>query len=271
MKQIEYDFWKYSSENAPLDVITVGETFCDKTYKIRRSNSDLHAFEFILNGKGCLDINGQHLIPEKKDIFLLTEGSQHYYYADANEPWHKIYIIFRGKMADALIQYYLPRNVYLFKDCDNECIFKTILNIAASSFFTYPQKVDMITLEIVKIFSYLHNRNTVMNTDLADKIRQKLDYYIDKPFNMDILCKDMNYSKNHIINVFKRKYRMTPYTYYNKKRIEAAKYYLKNTQLNSKCIAETLCYTDSNYFANCFKKETNLTPVQYRHEMNKYK
>lgn len=266
MKQIEYDFWKYSSKNTPLDVITVGETFCDKDYKIRRSESDLHAFEFILDGKGCLDINGQHLTPQKNDIFLLTEGSNHCYYADKLEPWHKIFIIFRGRMADELIKCYLPENTYLFKDCDTEFIFRTIFKIAGNSNFAYQQKVDLITLELVKIFSYLNNRNTVLNSDLADEIKLKLDYYIDKPFSMDILCKEINYSKNHIINVFKRKYKMTPYNYYNKKRTEAAKYYLKNTQISIKTIAQTLSYTDTHYFSNCFKKETGLTPAQYRYK-----
>lgn len=264
MKQIEYDFWKYSSAETPLDVITVGETFCDENYRIRRSNSDLHAFEFILDGKGFLNINGQNLTPQKNDIFLLTEGSNHCYYADSFEPWHKIYIIFRGKMADNLIKYYLPENVFLFKNCDTEYIFKTILKIAASPLFTYQQKADMITLELVKIFSYLRNRNSLLHSDLAEEIKQKLDYYVDKPFNIDVLCKEMNYSKNHIINVFKNKYKLTPYSYYNKKRAEAAKFYLKNTQLSIKGIAETLSYTDTHYFSNCFKKETGFTPAQYR-------
>lgn len=269
MRQIEYDFWKYSSKDTPLDIITVGETFCDKHYKISRADSDLHAFEFILDGKGVLDINGQHLVPEKKDIFLLTEGSKHCYYADKYEPWHKIFIIFRGRMANELINCYLPNDIYLFKNCNTEYIFKAILKIAANPHFTYLQKDDMITLELVKIFTYLKNRNNILNTDLADEIKKKLDYYIDKPFNMDILCKDMNYSKNHLINVFKSKYNVTPYVYYGKKRIDAAKYYLRNTQLSIKSIAQMLSYSDSNYLSNCFKKETGLTPLEYRLGMNK--
>lgn len=89
-------------------------------------------------------------------------------------------------MADELIKCYLPENIYLFKDCDTEYIFRTIFKIAGNSNFTYQQKVDLITLELVKIFSYLNNRNTVLNSDLADEIKLKLDYYVDKPFSMDI-------------------------------------------------------------------------------------
>lgn len=268
MNQIEYDFWKYSSENTPLDIITVGESFCDATYKIERANSDLHAFEFIIDGKGILEINGQHLTPEANDIFLLTEGSQHCYYADGAQPWHKIFIIFRGKIANELIKCYLPENVYLFQNCDMKHIFITILHIAASAELTYPQKVDRITPQLVKIFSYLRNRTMLLQADLADEIKEKLDYFIDKPFNMDALCREMNYSKNHLINAFKSKFKMTPYVYYNAKRIEAAKYYLRNTALSVKNIAGLLQYTDAHYFSNCFKKETGMTPLQYRKNIN---
>lgn len=58
-------------------------------------------------------------------------------------------------MADELIKCYLPESTYLFKDCDTEYIFRTIFKIAGNSNFTYQQKVDLITLELVKIFSYL--------------------------------------------------------------------------------------------------------------------
>lgn len=264
MNQIEYDFWKYSSEDTPLDIITVGESFCDAAYKIQREDSDLHSFEFIIDGKGVLDINGQHLTPKANDVFLLTEGSRHCYYADSAQPWHKIFIIFRGQLANELIKCYLPKDVYLFQNCNIKHIFITILNIAASGELTYPQKVDRITPELIRIFSYLRNRTMLSQTDLADEIKQKLDYFIDKPFNMDVLCREMNYSKNHIINVFKNKYKMTPYAYYNEKRTEAAKYYLRNTVLSVKNIAAILQYTDAHYFSNSFKKETGITPLQYR-------
>lgn len=266
MKQTEYNFWKYSNEEAPLDIIMVGESFCDKDYRISRAESDLHALEFIIDGTGTLEINGQCLTPEANDIFLLTEGSRHCYYADKKKPWHKIFVVFRGRMANELIKCYLPEDTYLFRDCQVSDNFYSILKTAGNLSLPYGQKVELITIELIKIFSHIRNKSTALTKTLSDIIKEKLDYYVDKPFSMDILCSSMCYSKNHIINVFKEKYGISPYVYYNQRRIEAAKYYLRNTQISIKELASILNYTDTNYFSNCFKKATSKTPIQYRKE-----
>lgn len=206
MKQTEYNFWKYSASNTPLDIIMVGESFCDRDYRISRAESDLHALEFIIDGRGVLEINGQSLIPEKNDIFLLTEGSRHCYYADKEKPWHKIFVVFRGEIADELIKCYLPRDTYLFKNCSLDDNFYSILKTAGNASLPYNQKAELITIELIKIFSHLRNNSIAINKNLADTIKEKLDYYVDKPFDMAVLCSSMNYSKNHIINVFKEKY-----------------------------------------------------------------
>lgn len=64
------NFTALNDENEPLKIEIVGETYCDKTFHIERKCSDLNALEFIIDGKGVLDIDGQHLEPEKNDIFF---------------------------------------------------------------------------------------------------------------------------------------------------------------------------------------------------------
>lgn len=263
MIQNEYNFWKYFANDSPVDIISVGESFCDNKYDISRADSDLNAFEFILEGEGILEINNQFLKPQKNDVFLLTKGSCHRYYCNSDKPWHKLFVIFRGSIVNALIRAYLPENVYLFNNCDLKDNFYSCLAVAKNSDLSYIEKDELITVELIKIFQYLHNRNQ-RESCLAVRIKSKLDYYADKPFDMEFLCKEFNYSKNHIINVFSKKYGVTPYAYYNEKRISVAKYYLKNTDISIKSLAQLLSYTDSQYFSNCFKKATNKTPVQYR-------
>ena len=102
-------------ENDPLKIKLVGETYCDKHFHIARPNSDLNALEFILDSCGTLDIDGQHLEPTKDDIFFLKVGSRHKYKSDAQNPWHKLWVVFVGDFADSLIDCYLPKDVFLFK------------------------------------------------------------------------------------------------------------------------------------------------------------
>lgn len=112
------NFSAFNNTNDPLKLDIVGETYCDKTFSIERANSDLNALEFIIDGKGTLDINGHHLVPQKSDIFFLKVGSKHKYKSDSVNPWHKLWIVFTGDFADSLINCYLPEDTYLFKNCD---------------------------------------------------------------------------------------------------------------------------------------------------------
>lgn len=263
------NFSALNNESDPLKIDIVGETYCDKTFKIERVCSDLNAFEFIIDGKGTLDIDGQHLVPEESDIFFLKVGSKHKYKSDGNNPWHKLWIVFTGDFADSLINCYLPKDTYLFKNCD--CVkkhFEEIVEISRQD-IPYDLMVNKITINLMHIFMYIRNRILTENTDLPDIIRKKLDECVESYFNLDKLCENMNYSKNYIINVFKNKYKITPYQYYLDKKIDAAKTYLTHTNVSIGTISKTLHYADQQYFSSSFKKTVGCSPVEYRRKTRK--
>ena len=70
--------------------------------------------------------------------------------------------------------------------------------------------------------------------------------------------------QNHIITLFRNEYGITPYRYFEKKKIEVAKLYLCNTSFTIDEVAQHLSYADRNYFSNCFKKHTGYAPAEYR-------
>ena len=67
------NFTSYSNPDDPLTVWIVGETFCDKSFKIQRDCSDLTALEYIVEGSGTLEIQGQHLTPSAGDVFFFKD------------------------------------------------------------------------------------------------------------------------------------------------------------------------------------------------------
>ncbi|MDO4364824.1 MAG: AraC family transcriptional regulator, partial [Clostridia bacterium] len=118
-----------------------------------------------------------------------------------------------------------------------------------------------------KIFNYLYSRRISESEDLADKIKREIEFKITEEFNLDKLSKEINYSKNHIINIFSSKFGMTPYQYYKKSKIALAKEYLINSKMTVGEISNTLAYTDQQYFSYSFKKETGYSPKKYREIM----
>lgn len=247
----------------PLSVNLVGETICDEKFDIRRECSDLISLEYIVDGSGILEINGQTLKPEKGDVFFLPLGSRHHYYSQKENAWHKYFISFYGKMADALIENYLPENTYLFKGAFLEKNFRRVFDIAFNT-ESLAETEQLIGVELFKIFSSLYEKRTVEQLDFADKIKRNIDNHLDDEFSLDTVCKSLNYSKNHIINVFYEKFGKTPYQYYLESKISLAKDYLLNTNLTVSEISVALSYSNPQYFSLCFKKMTGYSPRNFR-------
>lgn len=250
----------------PLEIRFVGETVCDEKYLIKRKSSEITSLEYIVGGKGTLEINGQTLYPKKGDVFLLTEGSEHKYYCDKSEPWHKYFVSFCGPISKSLIESYIPHDTYLFENCNIEKSFQRIFDITFNN-DDFDKIQSDAGVELFKIFNYLYSRRISENEDLADKIKKEIECKITEEFNLDKLSTEINYSKNHIINIFSSKFGVTPYQYYKESKIALAKEYLINSKMTVGEIAGVLAYADQQYFSYSFKKETGYSPKKYREIM----
>lgn len=247
----------------PLGIRFVGETLCDEKFVIERANSDLTSFEYIMDGHGMLEIDGQVLHPEKGDVFLITEGSNHRYYSQKENGWHKYFVSFYGSIVNTLIEQYLPENTFLFKDCYLEKQFAHIFDLAFNASDIKTAETQ-IAVEVFKIFNQLRDNRILQSEDFADRIKHSIENHLDSEFSLDSLCQQLNYSKNHIINVFFEKFGITPYQYYLDCKIELAKDYLINTNLTISEISAALSYSDQQYFSYCFKKATGYPPRKFR-------
>lgn len=253
----------FAREDDPLKILLIGETYCDKAFIIERKCSDLNALEFIVEGSGVLEIEGQIVYPQKDDIFFLKKGTNHKYYSSENDPWNKLWIAFEGDFAESLINCYLPENVYLYKHYPVKQYFEEIVSLSKQD-ITYDVLVNKVTVCLLNIFMYIRNQVQIDNEDLPELIRRKLDESVDKEFNLNELCRSIKYSKNHIIDVFKSRYNTTPYKYFLDKKIDAAKAYLAHTNISVGEISAILHYADQQYFSTSFKSAVGISPLEYR-------
>lgn len=253
----------FAESGRPLEVRFVGETVCDGKYRISRSCSDLNSLEYIVDGAGTLEINGQVLYPKAGDVFLLTEGSRHTYYADQNHPWHKYFISFSGPVADCLLRTYLPRDTYLFHGCYVEKAFARLFSLGLNNQDQDKAQIAMAPV-LFSLVQSIYDRQITAEYDLADRIKREIEDRATMHLDLEELCRTLNYSKNHIINRFSAKFGVTPYQYYKNCRLQIAKDYLINTQMTVSEIADALSYTDAQYFSYAFKQGTGCSPSRFR-------
>lgn len=256
--------WHYYDPARPINVLMAGYSCCDKTYCIEREDSDIMQFEYVYDGVGTLEIEGQTLRPAKNDIYIVTRHSRHRYYSDAEHPWRKIWVAFDGPLIEGVARHQLPENTYLIRGCDISAHMEDILNLTRMYADDYDRITDEVTIFLLKIIIQIKNHLNSRAYHLPEQIKQRLDSGVEENLTLDRLCAEMNYTKNHIIKVFREFYGVTPYTYYRGKKIEVAKRYLDHTTLSVGEIAERLHFADSQYFAGCFKQIVGQTPTQYR-------
>lgn len=96
------------------------------------------------------------------------------------------------------------------------------------------------------------------------EIRQSLDTFFMKPFQLDDLEQRYHISKYRICREFSAAFGMPPLKYVNRRRIEAAMNLLLSSDKRVHEIASETGFENTNHFINLFKKETGLTPLAYR-------
>ena len=105
-------------------------------------------------------------------------------------------------------------------------------------------------------------------TDVRDdRIQMSLTYIrknIGSRLNIEQLADKACMSKDHYIRVFKHETGETPNAYITKRKMEKAELVLLTTDLPVKSIADLLGYDDYSYFNRIFRKNSGMTPLQYR-------
>ena len=73
-----------------------------------------------------------------------------------------------------------------------------------------------------------------------------------------------NMERKYFITVFKQHIGVSPQKFRTNLRIEAAKKFLLNTNMNNEDIADALGYSDPLYFSRVFRKHTGVSPKVFR-------
>ena len=96
------------------------------------------------------------------------------------------------------------------------------------------------------------------------KIRDFIDSNIQANIGLDDIANKFFFSKSYIISCFKNEFGISPKQYIIQKKIETAKNMLLETDMSVKAISEMLHFADSHHFSNTFKKQTGISPMEYR-------
>lgn len=158
-------------------------------------------------------------------------------------------------------------------------------SLATDGRFSYTQFKEMIKtldklshsvcsyIEKTKIFyeilCTLDSNNHQNQSSIANIICNYLNNHYINDISLDDICSAFNYSKNHIINIFKDEYHVTPIEYLNDLRLKKTMHLLEGTSKSAEDISVVCGFKCYSNFYKLFKRKTGLSPTEWRKKIIK--
>lgn len=95
-------------------------------------------------------------------------------------------------------------------------------------------------------------------------VKDYLDTHFTENITLDILSKESKMNKYYLVHSFTKHFGCSPISYLNEKRIEESKNLLETTNHSIASIASMIGFSSQSYFSQSFKKNTFMTPNEYR-------
>lgn len=118
----------------------------------------------------------------------------------------------------------------------------------------------------IAITSHILSENIIKRDydPIIDKAISYIENHLHERLSVNILCAELNISKNILYEHFKYTLKTTVGDYITERRILRARKLLSTTEKTISVIAEECGINNYTYFIKVFKKQTGITPYKYR-------
>lgn len=261
-------FTRSGNANGMLDCLLAGVTYPNPEYRIVRHPSSEYVFEYVTSGAGHIQYGGEVINVHAGMFYYIKKGADVEYYADAADPYEKIWINLDGILVERLTDLFMLGEVYteevnvmrLFLEIHDHLEHMTSANCSE----IYKQISCLLYEMLAEVRQSEFFPDTEDKNALDERIRAYIDANLYSDLSLDLMAEHFGITKMHIIRVFKRKFGITPMQYLINKKISIAKSLLCGTVMPIKEIASLLRYSNTQHFSSSFKNATGITPNKYR-------
>lgn len=248
--------------------ICIGHYYCNSTYKINRINYDSFLMIYTKNGNGIIEIDGISHQASPGDICLIDCYKPHSY-RSLNE-WEILWFHFDGNNSRSFFEYL----------CDGEPFFHILPQHPTHFEITWEQLYAILSQRVqpnqfiisqyisqsltLLALSCTHKLNTENYSDFINSSLKYIHHHLSEEITVEILAKRVSLSPYYFLRKFKEEIGYTPYRYILISRIHLAEFLLKTSTDSIKIIAYQCGFHTEHSFCTSFKKETNMTPTEYR-------
>lgn len=249
----------------PFYITEYGKTFRNIPCYQLRMDSPIGCAQYVISGSGIIICNNNIYTVHEGDTFILPEGSNQIYYSTPDNQFERIWINFKGELAQALLDIYNLNDTVVFKNVNTLNILTEIhekckkLNDPAE----YKNQTSQLFFKLIQFIAD-NKQTTSESTSDIEQIRLYIDCNITENIKISDIARNFSFSQEHIIRIFKKNYGITPHRYILESKIRLAMTMLKMTDMRIDEIAEKLSFSNSHHFSTQFKKLMGCKPSVYR-------
>lgn len=243
---------------------------------------DYYQFVYVRKGSGAVVIGDEVIRVSENDAVIIKRNEPHTFeaYSGKMETYEVKFILIDEKTD------FLREDVRFFCHDTARSIKHALRQIEYETDDVDEFSRDVISVEMCKILLFMKrelmrrreiadikaiNDEDEVTDELLDKIRNYIDENISQNITVkdvsEFVCVEYKYFSHH----FALRYGMRLKQYIRRKRIELAKEFIVNTDMNMTAIAENCGFGTIHYMTRVFKDEENISPTEFRRRFkNKY-
>ena len=230
---------------------------------------------FVVDGKGYSTVNEECMDFQKGDILIYNPNVEHCEVSSLEEPAEIMFFALdKFEITGLPRNHLLPQEYNILYhseknyDAIHELFRKMITEFEGKSDFyvEIAQSISRtILMYIFRIVNYAEKGFDIHKSNAAlDKVLNFINDNYKSSISLEDVAEACYVNKYYLSHVFSKYMGMSVGKYLMNLKIEEAKQLLKTTTLSVNAISELSGFNDPNYFSRTFKKETGLSPLQYR-------
>ena len=231
--------------------------------------------QYTLKGEGTIKIDNIFYTLKPNDAFLIDIPSNSQYYLPKHSSfWEFIYLEFSYECLPFMRKIY-QNNGPILKINISEKLIKQLFDIYTKALHnqikTFFENTRIAYDLWINLTEYALNLSTAKMSKI-DYVKRYIDQnYYKNELTLDLIADNIGISKYYMCKEFHKKYGISPGKYLREIRISnACRLLTTNDNYTLQKIAQSVGYSNDNYFGKVFKAEKGISPAKYKKKSTKY-
>lgn len=253
-----------------LNIRCVGRYSCDAKYRVARQNYESYLLLYVQRGSGYFWIDSVRTAVAEGSLVLLDCYKPHRYGTDTG--WDILWCHFSGAGAQGYYEMVQRSRSQIIHPHMPSSAIRALEKMFRM--FHHERQVSeaMINRHLVCALTEFLTNNSTADSQRSDArdfedVFSYIAQHLDQPISLQDLADQAALSPYYFCRVFREETGFTPNQYLINARVNAAKFFLRTTDLPNKAIIARCGFNSESGFCTVFKRLTGKTPHQYRKDM----